>query len=245
MSFLSDAINAADPSKKKTTELTLALQLLTELCNQKVESFTSAIENELRTAGSGENQTMPVTQILARHQENRAYVSSDISKIPNEVADAVQDFFTGGSEAILKGITKLVTTALTAIVGDGNALEQEMSTYYVVVQDYGIARYDIRVFSRRIEAEGIVKHIEKALAIVAFKSSVDVSKMTFNSFLIAYSDQLKALGFDKGTVQEYVDTAWKVYSDLRRDTPVPPSSGVSQLSGSRFVRPGELVISAR
>jgi hypothetical protein len=243
MAFLKTAIEALDPSKDKKTELTLALELLAELSAQKVQSFANAIESELRTAGSAENKTVPVSEILARHTEYRAYTSQDVTKIPGEVATAVKGFITGGNDTIVDGVASLVSTALTAILGSGSGQQQEMSSYYIIVQDYAIARYDVRAWSRNIEADGIIKRIETAMAVVAFKSSVDVTKISFNTFLMAYGGQLKAIGLDAGQVKEYLDTAYQVFTDLRRDVP-PSLTAHAEPAGVGFLPPGTVVVSA-
>lgn len=218
MSVLKNAINALDPAPDKKTELTLALSLLSELCEQKVREFSSAIENELRVAGTVESKTIPVTEILARHKEYRAYVRSDAGKIATEVSSAIKKFISGGTDDIIDGIASLVTTGIEAIIGAGSGVQQEMSSYYIVVQDYGIARYDVRVWVRQIEATGITTQIETALASVAFKSSVDISKLTFNTFLISYGSQLQAMNFPKDKQTEYLDYAIAIYNKLRGET---------------------------
>ena len=76
MSVLKNAIEALDPAPNKKTELTLALQCLFELAEQKTQLFKHELQQNLRTAGTPDNQTIPVTQILAWHNETRAYVQS-------------------------------------------------------------------------------------------------------------------------------------------------------------------------
>jgi hypothetical protein len=223
MSFLRDAINQLDPAPDKKKELTFALNLLSELCAQKVETFDRAITEDLRTAGSGENRTIPVTEILARHTEYRAYVKDDVGKIAKEVGDAVKKFVQGGSDKIIDGVGSLVTTALEAILGAGEGMQAEMKSYYIVVQDYAIARYDIRAWTRHIEAAGITSKIETAMAIVSFKSSADVTKISFNTFLLSYAAQLSLMGFTPQEQQEYMDYAEKIYNKLRN-----ANSGVRQ-----------------
>lgn len=215
MSVLKNAINALDPAPDKKKDITLLLSLLSELCEQKVREFTVSIETELRIAGTGENKTVPVTEVLARHKEYRAYIKSDASKVATEVSKTIKSFISGGTEQIIDGISSLVTTGVEAIIGSGSGQQQELSTYYIVVQDYGIARYDFRVWSRQIEAQGITSQIETALACVAFKSSVDVSKLSFNTFLIAYGSQLEAMNFPKDQQKEYLDYAIVIYNKLR------------------------------
>lgn len=92
MAPLRTAIQAADPAPAATSEATLALSLLSDLCEQKVAVFTEQIESDLRAAGSNENKSVPVTNILARQAEYRAYVQSDEAKIPTEVTQAVANF---------------------------------------------------------------------------------------------------------------------------------------------------------
>jgi hypothetical protein len=247
MALWRDAVNALDPVKSEKNERTLLLDVLTELCASKVAAFTNSVEEDLRSAGTAENKTIPVTEVIARHSEYRAYSSKDVGKVPGEIASAVKDFITGGSDSIVEGVAKLVTTALTAILGKSTALQQETSTYYIVVQDYAIARYDLRAWSRYIEAQGIVEEIENALAIVAYKSSVDVSKISFNTFLMAYSNQLKMMGFDGSQIKEYLDAAWQVFSDLRKDaSPAGLATSAAPLAlgsvgGVAFTPPGHVL----
>lgn len=215
MAVLKNAINVLDPSPDKKKDITLLLSLLSELCEQKVDTFTKAIELELRTAGSVENKTIPVTEILARHKEYRAYIKQDSGKIAGEVAGAIKKFVAGSADSIIDGIASLVTTGVEAIIGAGSGTQQELSSYYIVVQKYGIIRFDLRLWSRQIEAQGITSQIEQAFSIVAFKSSVDVSKISLNTFLIAYQDQLSKIGIPEDKWNEYLTTAEKLYEKLK------------------------------
>ncbi|AFD28211.1 hypothetical protein [Deinococcus gobiensis] len=218
MAPLKKAIEALDPAPDKKNQLTLALNLLSELSEQKVAQFTEKIESDLRTAGTIENRTVPVTEILANHSEYRAYVKSDAGKIATEVMSAMKNFLAGGSDAILDGIGKLVTTGLEAIIGAGSGSQQEMKSYYIVVQKFGMVRFDIRAWSRQIEANGITSQIETCMAIVAYKSSVDVKKLSFNSFLVLYQDQLAKIGIPEADWDKYLTEAEAMYKKLGGNT---------------------------
>jgi hypothetical protein len=230
MAVLKNAINALDPQPDKKKDLTLLLSLLSELCEQRVEKFVKMVEDDLRTAGNGENKTIPVTEILARHKEYRAYVKADAGKIATEVSAAIKKFVSGTATDIIDGVAGLVTTGIEAIIGAGEATQQEMSSYYIVVQDFGIARYDVCVWSRKIEAQGITSQIENALAIVAFKSSADVRKITLNTFLIAYAGQLAKMNFPPDKQLEYLEYAEKIYAKLRGELVAGDGAGLAPLS---------------
>lgn len=238
MAVLKSAINALDPTPDKKKQITLLLSLLSELCEQKVNQFSTEIEDELRTAGSGENKTVPITEILAKHTEYRAYVSQDSDKIATEVTDGIKKFLAGSTESVLDGISDLVTTGIKAIIGAGSGQQQEFLSYFIVVQSFALLRFDIRVWNRRIEAEGITNEIEHAFAISAYKSSVDVKQITLNTFLIAYQDQLAKIGIPESSWEEYLDTAEKVFERLRGDT-----SGATSIENRiNSILPAELLI---
>lgn len=215
MSVLKDAINSLDPAPDKKKELTLALELISELASARVRSFGEEVATSYRTAGNGENRTAPITLVIASHSEYRAYVKSDAGKIATDVAEAVKKFVAGGSDNIVSGIAQLVTTGLTAILGSGQAMQQEMRSYYITVQSRALVRYDVLAWRRMIEATGITSQIESALALYASKASIDAEKLDLNTFLLAYEDQLFKMGFTEKQTIEYMDYAESVYWKLR------------------------------
>jgi len=162
MSVLADAIKALDPAPDKKKELTLALNLLSELSENKVKEFANEVQGSYRTAGTDENRTAPITTVVATHSEYRAYIKDDAGKIPGEVSTAIKKFVSGGSEQIITGIADLVTTAITAILGSGQATQQEVRSYYITVQARAMVRYDILAWRRLVEADGITSKLRLA-----------------------------------------------------------------------------------
>jgi hypothetical protein len=215
MSILRDAINTLDPTPDKKKELTLSLELISELASSRVRTFTEDVATSYRTAGNGENRTAPITLVIASHSEYRAYVKHDAGKIATDVADAVKKFVAGGSDNIISGIAQLVTTGLSAILGSGEAMQQEMRSYYITVQSRALVRYDVLAWRRMIEATAITSQIESALALYASKASIDAEKLDLNAFLIAYEDQLFKMGFTDKESVEYMDYAEQIYWKLR------------------------------
>lgn len=217
MAVLQEAIKALDPSPDKKTELTLALQLITELSRGKADQFKEDVATSYRTANTVENRTAPISLVVSEHAEYRAYVKNDGVKIGTEVFEAIKKFVAGGSEGIITGVADLVTTGLNAILGSGEGMEQEMASYFVTVQSRALVRYDVRAWRRSIEAEGITQQIESCLAMYAAKASIDVSKLDLNTFLLGYEDQLFRMGFTDKQTLEYIDYAEEVYRKLVGD----------------------------
>ncbi|MEM7482499.1 MAG: hypothetical protein AAF481_15090 [Acidobacteriota bacterium] len=247
MSILSDAVEALDPTPDRKTELTLALNLLTELAKSNVKAFEAEVDLSHRTAGTPENKTAPITTVVARHSEYRAYVKEDVAKIAEEVASAIKKFVSGEPDAIIAGMGDLVTTAMESLLGSGEAIEESFQSYYVTVQSRALVRYDICAWRRTVEATGITSQIERASAIFACKASVDVGALDLNTFLLAYQDQLSMMGFPRDETLKYIDEAEKVYQKLKGES---SSSGSLERiaaitpSGLRPSRPGQIVFTS-
>lgn len=244
MSVLADAIKAIDPTPDKKTELTLALGLLSELSESKVRQFQEDVATSYRTAGTNENRSAPITTIVGTHSEYRAFVQQDVSKIATEVSAAIKKFVSGGSENIISGIADLVTTGLTAILGSGQATQQEMRSYYITVQARALVRYDVLAWRRLVEATAITSTIEACLAVYASKASIEVAALDLNTFLLAYEDQLTRMNFPEAEILEYIDAAEAVYKKLRGDSSAAPPSVVASpavmLAGPQPLKAGEL-----
>lgn len=240
MSILAEAIKKLDPTPNKLTELTLALGLLSELSENKVLEFKNEVESSYRTAGTDENRTAPITTIVATHSEYRAYVKDDAGKIPGEVASSIKKFVSGGSENIITGIADLVTTAITAILGSGQATQQEVRSYYITVQARALVRYDILAWRRLVEAQGITTQIQACMAIYASKASIDVSALDLNTFLLAYEDQLTKMNFTDKETLAYIDQAEEIYKKLRGEGAsefAAPARAMVLSGASRAARP--------
>ena len=215
MSFLKNAIEALDPAPDKQKELTLLLNLLFELAVQKRDSQTTFLEQQLRTAGTPENPSIPITNTLAWHSETRAYVSDDAGKLIETITGAVKKFVSGGSDNIIDGIGDLLSGGLSAILGSGSGTESEMHSYFILVDGFSIVRFDLTAWQRRIEVTGITSKIQNAMTFTAVKSSVNVDKISFNTFLSAYNSQLVKMKISGDELKAFILEAKSVFELLK------------------------------
>jgi len=195
--------------------LTLAVNLLFELAEQKNALQKESLKQLLRTTGTPENPTIPITNTLAFHGETRAYVSENAGTLVETVTGAVKKFIGGDAEGIVDGIGELVTGGLEAILGAGEGTQSEMHSYYIIVDGLSITRFDIMAWQRRIEATGITTAIENAMTFTAVKSSVDVDKITFNTFLQAYKEQLMKMDFNDKELLDFIKRSKEIFELLK------------------------------
>jgi hypothetical protein len=242
MSFLKDAIEAADPAPSKEKELTLALNLLFELAEQKKNLQRSYLETQVRTAGTVENPSIPITNTLAWHSETRAYVSADATNLVKTVTDAVKKFVAGGSENIIGGIGDLLSGGLNAILGSGTGTESELHSYFVLVEGFSILRFDVTAWQRKIEVTGITQKIQNAMTFSAVKSSVNVDKISFNTFLSAYNSQLLKMQFSPEEIKKFIIEAKEIFELLKDPSNKQEQQLITATTDNNKTEPGYMQI---
>ena len=185
----------------------LNLNLLFELATSKCDHFKTQIADNIRTAGTIENPTIPITHIIADTSEMRAYCKDDSTKIVGEATNAIKSFVTGGSENVISGVG--------ALIGAGH------SDYFIMVDGLALVRIDVKSWIRKVTVVGITQKIESVLAFTAVKSSVDVDKISFNTFMEAYKYQLQrdaAHALNENDLMKEIKRAKEVYNLLKTDS---------------------------
>ena len=103
----------------------LNLNLLFELATSKCDHFKTQIADNIRTAGTIENPTIPITHIIADTSEMRAYCKDDSTKIVGEATNAIKSFVTGGSENVISGVGALIGAGINMLMGSGEGVQAE------------------------------------------------------------------------------------------------------------------------
>lgn len=215
MSVLRNVINKADSQPGMTKEIKETLNLLYELSEQKAKNFETDIDSSLRSAGTTENQTVPTKFKLASHQEIRVTTEkTPDTDIVTGIGNSLKDILTGTKDSIIGGLTDLINTSLKVVLGAGEGEERMQRTYYIATDGMSIVRLDLICWSRHITASGITKYAEKSLVCAAVKSSVDLEKLDFNSFLSAYNAQLVRCKFKDNELMEEIKNARNIYDTL-------------------------------
>ena len=82
-------------------------------------------------------------------------------------------------------------------------------------------RIDVKSWIRKVTVVGITQKIESVLAFTAVKSSVDVDKISFNTFMEAYKYQLQrdaAHALNENDLMKEIKRAKEVYNLLKTDS---------------------------
>lgn len=215
MSTIRDAIDTIDPTMDKAKEAKELLQLLNELASEKSNLYQTSIAQSLRTAGTPENKTVPISAELLSQNDIRVITSStpndDITKA---ISEGLKSILVGTKDGIIDGIIKLVDTGINTVLGCAEGQEREGTFYGITTDGMSIVRLDMMYWSRNITASGLTKYAEKSVVCATKKSSVDLGKVDFNTFLSVYRDQLAKFKMSEDDIMEEIKHAKKIYKLL-------------------------------
>jgi hypothetical protein len=186
MGAIKNLITGADASDALIAEENAHLDTLSALANAKAELFREKINQKLINAGTGTDRTIPITEIQDFISETHAYTSSNADKISDTVSSVIKGFVQGGKENVTNGVCSLVTTAITALFGSTESSDMSFEKYYIAVEGIALVRLDIMGWKRAITASSLTTKVEQVSAFVMSKSTVDIKKTDFNTFLDQY-----------------------------------------------------------
>ena len=98
----------------------------------------------------------------------------------------MKGFVQGGKDNVTNGVCELVTTAITALFGSSESSDMTIEKYYVAVEGIALIRLDIMGWKRAITASSLTTKVEQVSAFVMSKSTIDIRKTEFNTFLDLY-----------------------------------------------------------
>ncbi|MBK1686668.1 hypothetical protein [Rubrivivax gelatinosus] len=216
MGAIRKLIDDFDSSKEQGQMQRELVENLARLAESKAEFFELQISTNLRTAGSPDNQTVPVEAVLNSETYTHAIASDSVSKIGDSVSSALKSFCSGGKDEILTGVGNLITDALTVFLGSGGASTGTKKQYYVLTEGWSVVRVDLMAWYLEVQAQSIRSTMQKASAFVVVKSAVDLSKIRFNTFLNIYRGQLASMKLKDDQINTALDEARTIYDRFQR-----------------------------
>ena len=205
--------DGADEEMRTQKEL---VESLAKLAESKAQFFELEISTSLRTAGSPDNQTLPVESVLASETYTHAIASDSVAKIGEKVTKALKSFCSGSTADILTGVGGLITDALTVFLGEGSASTETKKQYYVLTEGNSVVRVDLIAWYLSVESKSITEKMTKVTAFVVVKSAVDIEKIKFNTFLNLYQNQLIQANLPGKAIDVALEDARKIYNKFRQ-----------------------------
>ena len=160
-------------------------------------------------------------------------MNENVDVIIKETQAAIGKFISGGSQNILDGVGALLGTGINTLLGSGMGAQGQREDYFIALEGFAIVRLDVKSWFRKVEAKGITQQIESIMAFTAVKSSVDVNKISLNTFLQAYNYQLQKSKISELELLEAIKKAKEVY-DLLKSSNRADKANVEQVELSLY-----------
>ena len=215
----------SEPEVKKEIGETLAL--LMEMCDLKIERFEHELEEKLKTGKIDDDSLLIPIDHIINHWTDYRCKTKETNNILEKVKESITEICKGTTESVINGISSIITNALDAVIGTGEGSEHITKLYTCCIDGSGeaaaLVRYDMMVWTRNITASALSTYMESAFAMVLYKSSINVSKISFNDFRSIYLQVLES-GLDPSMSKEdrekeilkSLETARKIYDELRK-----------------------------
>ena len=240
MGKIRDIVKQADCTPEVKKEIGESLALLMELCDIKIEKYEHEIQDNLKTGKIDEDSLLIPIDHIINHWTDYRCITKQSNDILEKIKESITEICKGTTESVINGISSLINNALDAVVGTGEGTEHLTKLYTCCTEGSGEAasfvRYDMMVWTRNITASALSTYMESAFAMVLYKSSINVSKISFNDFRSIYLQVLEN-GLDSSMSKEdrekeimkSLELARKVYDELRKDSSSSDSFTVSDL----------------
>ena len=205
MGMLQDAVKSFDKSDENADAVSATLDLMVELTKSKAETFKSKIEESLNRgrilgkSDSADSLYFPISSIKDSRIQYRCITKDTPTDLIDTVGETISGMINDHSAGnIVKGVAAIINSGLKTLMGLSEGMEQYTSSTSTFIDGSGIAvnivRFDTIIWGRTVKASSIKDTIKNTFACIAYKSVVNVKKLSFDDFRSVYAPVMEASG---------------------------------------------------
>lgn len=147
--------------------------------------------NALLADGS-DNQTIPVSGIVESYSHVHALTRhTEATRIVDTFKNALAKAVTVGRFRAIDSISVLLAESLKSALQDPNTHTEGKALYVVLADRQSLVRLDIKMWYADVTSHALHEAAEKIVVVSAVKSTIDVTRLTLNTFLNVYQRQLR------------------------------------------------------
>ncbi|GAA4892642.1 hypothetical protein [Ferrimonas pelagia] len=239
MGNITGIIDGIDNQDETADEVIKQLTMLRAYAVEKAKNATTQIEESIRLSGDDERKRVPVDVIIRSKSEEHVF-HSESSNIGTAVRKSISNFMgiADDGDTFVNGISGLVDGALDTMLGAGHGMSSEMRDYFIVPTEYGMTRYDTYLYTYGVNTSALTQVCQSVVVGVMFESIVDLSKISFPTFMQIYKLQLVKMGVSVQDQKPLLDLAENTFLRIVPKEKIRPSaeSVISILPASKFVK---------
>ncbi|KAJ2935568.1 hypothetical protein H1R20_g1526, partial [Candolleomyces eurysporus] len=210
-----------EPDKEAKARLLEQLAFLVKSANSKLDKYQGELEDMFQDPESVQKKMIPGLRAMRWERGYRVNVDNKTSEGGlSEVVDSffglVQDGVTPTdkdtkNKAIINGFKKIVSGALTAILGNNHAGEQEEQKFFIFMEHNAIIRIDVKIWRYNFSGKGVMANAENVFCYIFCTSVVDSAKLQRDELVYLLSEYA-----GDEDVNAYVDQLLQVWTSINK-----------------------------
>lgn len=188
------------------------LQFLQNAATSKLKLYKSELDNMFLNPEAVGKVQIVGNRAMRYYEEYRVDVSEGAS---SKISDVVNNFFKGSSDTVKQGFATLIELSLQSILGNTSAGEQEVQSFYVIIENNAFVRVDAKYWRYNFSQDGIIGNHKNAFCYMFCKSIVDYKKLTLGELVYLISEA--AQGKD---IHGFIEEIKKVWKEVEQFDPV-------------------------
>lgn len=192
MATMKNLLDVLEQQSGTSEELYEKVQLLFRLCTERMDGFETKLKDFLKDSKSLTGFSFPVAGSADSQKQCRFVLPETDTYLMPHIQYCINDVFKGEiSEAVRYDMALTVDHVLEQLMSIGKGNEQSAQGFSVAVEGaMNLVRVDYIIWCRRSAVGTMEKTVEYAVAYVAIKSNIDVSRINFNDFCCVYQKVL-------------------------------------------------------
>lgn len=222
MGNIRDVVKGLDASSAVYGEQKELIETLALLASSKADSLALEVEKHIIEADSELQKSLPAEFWLDTRKETHAIYKDGARSRIAEVEGGIKKFINSDerppaekSKNIVDGISNLIGSTVNNFLDADSSRGDTLERMFFYLSGYTVVRLDLRVWKREIASSEISKNISHVICTVAVKSCVDLSRVKINTFLTLYANELSALNFTVGELDDAIYSARNILSKLQ------------------------------
>ncbi|MEY3309606.1 MAG: hypothetical protein RLZZ413_3644 [Pseudomonadota bacterium] len=236
MTFVREIIKEFDGTDETIKLQRELIETLEGMATAKGEMFKLQIQEDLMTAGTGSNFTIPIESITNAKFFVRAYASENTDQITAAAEEIMNDFVRGGDGNVIKGIAGLIGSVLDVFLGKASASSGTTEEYYVMTRGLSIIRLDMKAWYQNVAAQSVYQKMQRVCCFVGVRSAVDLSKLGFSTFISLYEDQLSATKMSPAEIRKAVQDVREIFDAYSKTGGPNEESRIERVPAQSHIR---------
>jgi hypothetical protein len=236
MTFVRNIIKEFDGTDETVKLQRELIETLEGMATAKGEMFKLQIQEDLMTAGTGSNFTIPIESITNAKFFVRAYASENTDQITAAAEEIIRDFVRGGEDGVIKGIAGLVGSLLDVFLGRASASSGSTEEYYIMTRGLSIVRLDLKAWYQNVEAQSVYQKMQRVCCFVGVRSAVDLSKLGFSTFISLYEEQLSSTKMTPAEIKKAVQDAREIFDAYYKTGGTSEESRIERAPAQSHIR---------